>query len=194
MKIVREHINEKFTEKSDPVDDMGIGVIPKSIANKMVDDFLKYFKDTWNREFEKLNYWQISKTFEDIQDDIIIMNYLGDEAEEIFERLDHFHEGRALYQVFFVRSKKAAKIICSYYKAKELRKTIEHGWIILYADKMNDKINIEYVPINDNELLHKTVLKYAFSDADDKLELLDENISKIQTLYNTIKRAKDYLN
>jgi hypothetical protein len=27
MKIVREHINEKFTEESDPIEDMGIGVI-----------------------------------------------------------------------------------------------------------------------------------------------------------------------
>lgn len=29
MKIVREHINEKFTEKSDPIEDMGIGVFRK---------------------------------------------------------------------------------------------------------------------------------------------------------------------
>ena len=29
MKIVRENINEKFTEKSDPIEDMGIGVFTK---------------------------------------------------------------------------------------------------------------------------------------------------------------------
>ena len=29
MKIVREHINEKFTEDSDPISDMGIGIDKK---------------------------------------------------------------------------------------------------------------------------------------------------------------------
>ena len=29
MKIIREHINEKFTEDSDPVEDMGIGLYIK---------------------------------------------------------------------------------------------------------------------------------------------------------------------
>jgi hypothetical protein len=29
MKLVREHINEKFTEKSDPIKDMGIGLYVK---------------------------------------------------------------------------------------------------------------------------------------------------------------------
>jgi hypothetical protein len=28
-KLVREHINEKFTEESDPIKDMGIGMIPR---------------------------------------------------------------------------------------------------------------------------------------------------------------------
>lgn len=38
MKIVRENINEKFTEKSDPVNDMGIG-------NKV------NFKDEFDKQF-----------------------------------------------------------------------------------------------------------------------------------------------
>jgi hypothetical protein len=29
MKVVREHINEKFVEKSDPIEDMGIGIFGK---------------------------------------------------------------------------------------------------------------------------------------------------------------------
>jgi len=29
MKLVREHINEKFTDESDPIQDMGIGMIQK---------------------------------------------------------------------------------------------------------------------------------------------------------------------
>jgi hypothetical protein len=35
MKIVREHINEKFVEDSDPIQDMGIGII------EQIQDFLK---------------------------------------------------------------------------------------------------------------------------------------------------------
>ena len=37
MKIVREHINEKFTEDSDPIHDMGIGI------QKQLDSFLKEY-------------------------------------------------------------------------------------------------------------------------------------------------------
>lgn len=36
MKIVREHINEKFTEYSDPIEDMGIG--KKTIIKKWLDE------------------------------------------------------------------------------------------------------------------------------------------------------------
>jgi len=30
MKLVREHINERFEEESDPIQDMGIGGVPFS--------------------------------------------------------------------------------------------------------------------------------------------------------------------
>ena len=35
MKIIKEHINEKFTEESDPIEDMGIGV------NSKLKEYLK---------------------------------------------------------------------------------------------------------------------------------------------------------
>lgn len=35
MKIVREHINEKFEEQSDPIRDMGIGHIPEKEVKKL---------------------------------------------------------------------------------------------------------------------------------------------------------------
>ena len=37
MKLVREHINEKFTEDSDPIEDMGIGL--KAKIEKWCDDY-----------------------------------------------------------------------------------------------------------------------------------------------------------
>lgn len=35
MKIVREHINERFSDESDPVHDMGIGAIEVNFNNEM---------------------------------------------------------------------------------------------------------------------------------------------------------------
>lgn len=50
MKVVRENINEKFTEKSDPVDDMGIGYLAdlqKRFANRY--DGIPFSKMTPNQ-------------------------------------------------------------------------------------------------------------------------------------------------
>ena len=44
MKLVREYINEKFTEDSDPVKDMGIGVTGSQIFSD-VDEFTNYLVD-----------------------------------------------------------------------------------------------------------------------------------------------------
>jgi hypothetical protein len=43
MKLVKEHINEKFTEEFDPIDDLGIGLshIMKNIVEKIFDIDLK---------------------------------------------------------------------------------------------------------------------------------------------------------
>ena len=38
MKLIKEHINEKFTEDSDPIKDMGIGITLKSIEKWMNEE------------------------------------------------------------------------------------------------------------------------------------------------------------
>ena len=45
MKIVREHINEKFTEDSDPIDDLGLGRprYARNIYNKFQKDLEERF-------------------------------------------------------------------------------------------------------------------------------------------------------
>jgi hypothetical protein len=51
MKIVREHIDEKFTEDSDPIRDMGIGM--KQQYEKWVrDSFNKQGRNFWPQPFE----------------------------------------------------------------------------------------------------------------------------------------------
>jgi hypothetical protein len=46
MKLVREHINEKFTEESDPIRDMGIGKVPYHYNNLYIAKHdIKYVSD-----------------------------------------------------------------------------------------------------------------------------------------------------
>ena len=52
MKLVREHINEKFSEESDPIRDMGIGGV------SMLKEFNKEYKETIRK------YKKLVKTFE----------------------------------------------------------------------------------------------------------------------------------
>jgi len=49
MKIIREHINEKFTKDSDPISDMGIGII-----NKITSEALYYLYGYSNEDMEKI--------------------------------------------------------------------------------------------------------------------------------------------
>jgi hypothetical protein len=42
MKLVREHINEKFSEEGDPIKDMGIGINMKSIIKKILIEDKKH--------------------------------------------------------------------------------------------------------------------------------------------------------
>jgi len=70
MKIVKEHINEKFREESDPIKDMNIGVDVKirKIRNKVVEEL----QDNWNCEPEDIQVGKIKngkcKIKVDIQD------------------------------------------------------------------------------------------------------------------------------
>jgi hypothetical protein len=56
MKLVREHINEKFIEKSDPVKDMGIGVEKYKKPQNDIDDFFNLV-DEYMIELKKVKNW-----------------------------------------------------------------------------------------------------------------------------------------
>ena len=53
MKLVKEHINEKFTEDSDPIKDMNIGI--KKLEKYIVSKYL-YF----NSEYKPLVIFKVS--------------------------------------------------------------------------------------------------------------------------------------
>lgn len=75
MKLVREHINEKFTQDTDPVQDMGIGII-----EKLKDEYLKRMSTSW-RPIKR----------EDISlDDLLyfsLSSYLGNKNIDVVEAL-----------------------------------------------------------------------------------------------------------
>lgn len=51
MKLVREHINEKFSEKSDPIQDMGIGKI------NFREEFAKKYKIPETKLYDEWRKW-----------------------------------------------------------------------------------------------------------------------------------------
>lgn len=181
MKLVRENINEKFTKTSDPIQDMGIGQFSEEEAEKMTKDFMKYFKKTWNLEFEVIYSRQITNRFDPISEDIIIMHYERDEDDESLPDSN-------LWQVYFVMNRKAANLICSYYKNKELRNTIPYGWIIRVSS------GIEYVQFDDLDTLHKKVLQYAFPKISDNLDILTMQMKKLQKQLDQTKKIQNFLN
>ena len=73
MKIVKEHINEKFTEDSDPIKDLGIGEYPRKIA-----EFREILHDMWDKNYSKViedeignqDAWFKIEVIEDIQEEL----------------------------------------------------------------------------------------------------------------------------
>jgi hypothetical protein len=56
MKLVREHIYEKFTEQSDPVHDLGIGI------DETVEQFKKELNDEWPTLTERHEHFHYFKS------------------------------------------------------------------------------------------------------------------------------------
>jgi hypothetical protein len=75
MRLVREHINEKFTEDSDPITDMGIGVI-----NQLKEEYLAFYS--------KYHHYGIPKTKEEITiDHLLNFCFNTNKSIEIIELL-----------------------------------------------------------------------------------------------------------
>jgi hypothetical protein len=76
MKLVREHINEKFSEEGDPVYDMGIG------PEGMLEDIEKKQKKEGDRQGIKFYLLNVE---EDVEKAVLLLNYLfkkGNKVEE----------------------------------------------------------------------------------------------------------------
>ena len=73
MKIVKEHINEKFSEGSDPIRDMGIGEYPRKILElrqKLRDMFDKNYSKVVEDEDNNQEAWIKIEVVENIQEEL----------------------------------------------------------------------------------------------------------------------------
>ena len=102
MKLIKEHINEKFTEDSDPIKDMGIGITLKSIEKWMNEETkysaIAYSKDyylaicTFYGKINFITYLIDSLGFdvnvsESLALRVAILDYKGENRDELIEFL-----------------------------------------------------------------------------------------------------------
>jgi hypothetical protein len=85
MKLVKEYLNEKFTEDSDPIKDMGIGLKDYSEAAYKLDNYMPEDKDLMNEYYEILNsdegvYTKINKLTSFLQE------YINDQLFRYFPK------------------------------------------------------------------------------------------------------------
>jgi len=130
MKVVREHINEKFEEKSDPVRDMGIGAKPDEVFQQFIEDFVK--------EFRIEPFIDYSGHVYEVEDaNVYLIQGQHEEKNHPVNKLIESEEGD--YELNFARTDKSANAIVKggkwgfYYwnkgKAIELQSKDLHGVI-----------------------------------------------------------------
>lgn len=79
MKYVREYINEKFTEEGDPIQDMGIGVMPiiERIKEKMLKEWRWRKSDIANEDIAKYCVQNYNKDKNiNVDNCVLVLNYL----------------------------------------------------------------------------------------------------------------------
>jgi hypothetical protein len=75
MKLVKEHINEKFLEKSDPIENLGIGEINK-IFNKTQDAYSKSANFYNNKQWKRIITWLFNKGYNSLEIEEILRSKL----------------------------------------------------------------------------------------------------------------------
>lgn len=102
MKLVREHINEKFTDKTDPVRDMGIGAKPDDVFQQFLEDFVK--------EFHLEPFIDYSGHVYEVEDaNIYLIQGQNEEKNHPINKLIGSEEGE--YELNFARTDKSAGAI-----------------------------------------------------------------------------------
>jgi hypothetical protein len=78
MKLVREHINEKFEEDGDPIQDMGIGLIKK--VNKWInenDHFFRVYDNSAVKQYDKCKQQILKRSRIKINEDDLTIDVDG---------------------------------------------------------------------------------------------------------------------
>jgi len=145
MKIVRERINEKFTEDSDPIEDMGIGLINyvKKARKNLYNAYEEIKKQDGGYEFlaEDINEWRPSSLLESISIDTIY-----------YKILFSFYYAKNLEKFYDYRSVKTKRIITSEIRKEYCKKYIQLANLEPVIDinsaeflEWNDKIDESYI-------------------------------------------------
>lgn len=170
MKLIRENIMfEKFTEKSDPISDMGIGAKPKEILEQFVTDFIKEFKIEPYLDWAGGNY--------DLNADDVynIEGQSGEYKHPINLLIAHPENGN--YGLDFVMNNKAAIHIIDKPDAK---------WGFIYWAKG------KAIPLKSKHL--RGVVKEIMKIRKMTSKGLDGSIKKYQDYITEVKKMKSILN
>jgi hypothetical protein len=171
MKYVREHINEKFTQDSDPISDMGLGFNIEA-ATKLLKQVTDYFQKTWNIDID----WSETSGYSNIKYD---KDIFGIDFSDV--KYGEIHEA------YLTISKKASiELFKSLYDGKhkkEIIRTLDLGWLLFY----NNYEKIAYFQPYDLKNLYKTIFIVSFGD------YIDENIREFTSQLEYHKKVKAFI-
>jgi hypothetical protein len=176
MKLVREHINEKFEEKSDPIEDMGIGIIPMKEVKKLCSQLQNKFNDLFPNNVK-----------------VSLQTYRHENSYEIYI---NFKNTGYKFWIYFFGTKDAAH---KYYlnNAPIIKKVVDNkkiplktGWYV--ENRM--KSDIKYIETTDFDKLIEAIFKANISDywhADNIVQKHKKEIEKLTKKIEIIKTNID---
>jgi len=163
MKLVREHINEKFTDESDPIKDMGIGMRSKweHILNKWDDEcetcdciFDRYFRKYCNKIDSVYETEIVRLVFNTVDKMLKNKSLTQQESFDITfkEEVKDSEDDDIFYPVFRIR-RTVARILEAIFKIKVDPKL---------SKSVNEKFTADSDPIHDMNIGIKTLIKNWF--------------------------------
>lgn len=190
MKLVREHINEKFTEKSDPIQDMEIG---NQAMSDLGEKFFKKIEKKYGGNPSQF-IWNCLFLLDSDNDKIGFVYKMGDELYyyAYFDNPEKIHKTRDLEQFLLKHKYKDQQILKSF-----LSKMKTFKWIMPLHEKFEEHGDpIHQMGIGDKGLIiKKTFEKLAkengyksyttahFTDADDIEKYGFKNAKLIESWY-----------
>jgi hypothetical protein len=172
MKLVREHINEKFEEKSDPIHDMGIGIIPIKEVKKLCKQLQNKLNDLFSNENVNVSLQTTSH-------------------ENTYEIYINLKTTKYKFWIVFLASKDAAHIY--YSKHTPVNKIpLKIGWYV--ENRHTANIHIEYVEVADFDKLIEAIFKADIGKNWNPNNIIQNRNIEIEKLAKKIEMLKTNIN